>query len=223
MDISAISRDSLMHAYLLEDDEGAEPSVVALVERITNTRLDDNPDAYRIRQESFGVDEARALREHLSLKPVGPLSVAIVSCFQMTVEAQNALLKVLEDPPTRSAVFLIVSSKARILPTLRSRMVEMQVEKAEVGEVAEIARTFLKASPAKRLEIVKSIAEAKDKARARELVHAVINALHTRLRSGERALGPILEDMEMQARFLDDPSASLKLVLEHAALTAPRA
>ena len=54
--------------------------------------------------------------------PDGGWRVAIVDCVDdMTVQAANALLKLIEEPPERSMFLLVAHAPARVLPTIRSR------------------------------------------------------------------------------------------------------
>lgn len=72
---------------------------------------------------SISVDEVRRLRSflHLSAEEGGWRVVIVDTADDMNVNAANALLKSLEEPPPRT-VFLIISSEpGRLLPTIRSR------------------------------------------------------------------------------------------------------
>jgi DNA polymerase-3 subunit delta' len=69
------------------------------------------------------VEEARKIPEFLSLTPAeGEWRVVIVDAVdQLNVNAANALLKILEEPPERSILLLVCHSPGGILPTIRSR------------------------------------------------------------------------------------------------------
>jgi len=49
-------------------------------------------------------------------------SVIILAAKEFSVEVQNKLLKVIEEPPPRVSFILLLSSKATLLPTIRSRL-----------------------------------------------------------------------------------------------------
>ena len=74
-------------------------------------------------RRNIPVDEARLLPEFFSKAPASaPFRVAIIdSADDMNVNAANAVLKTLEEPPERGVLFLISSSPGRLLPTIRSR------------------------------------------------------------------------------------------------------
>lgn len=70
-----------------------------------------------------GIDEARKIRHFLATRPVHSLyKVVIVSGAEhLTAEAQNALLKIMEEPPDYAQIFLITPQKEHIISTVRSR------------------------------------------------------------------------------------------------------
>lgn len=73
--------------------------------------------------QKLGVEQAKKIRAHLATKPYQGLNQAVVllSADDLTVEAQNSLLKTLEEPPGKSIIILAVKSLDHLLPTLVSR------------------------------------------------------------------------------------------------------
>ena len=89
----------------------------------------NHPDVHWLRPEkaSLGVEEIRTLLEKLSVRPYEAERVVAVidEADKMTVQAQNALLKSLEEPPER-VVFLLLGQKTEsFLPTILSRVVTL--------------------------------------------------------------------------------------------------
>ncbi len=72
---------------------------------------------------SIGIEDVRQLFSKLYLKPLrSPIKAVIVKDAQLlTPEAQNALLKVLEEPPAQTMVLLTADTEDALLPTIRSR------------------------------------------------------------------------------------------------------
>lgn len=85
-----------------------------------------------------GVDAARELIESVALAPVvGRYRVIILDEAQMlTKEAQNALLKTLEEPPSRSIFVLCTTELHKILPTIVSRCQHFGFRSVPLSEVA---------------------------------------------------------------------------------------
>ncbi len=87
-----------------------------------------HPDLHTIRSEtSIGIDELRVVRKEVYESPYeAPLRVILIDgAEQMTVEAANALLKTLEEPPPLNLFFLITSSEKDVPLTIRSRCVHI--------------------------------------------------------------------------------------------------
>lgn len=82
-----------------------------------------HPDLLWIDDEKLGVGEVKKIREHLSLKPYQALAQAIVilQAENLTADAQNALLKTLEEPPGEAILILGVASEDQLLSTITSR------------------------------------------------------------------------------------------------------
>lgn len=74
-------------------------------------------------EEKLGVEEIKKIREHLNLKPYSASlkAVVLVSAQNLTLAAQNALLKTLEEPPGESLIILGVDSDQALVPTIISR------------------------------------------------------------------------------------------------------
>lgn len=77
----------------------------------------------------ISIDQIRELKKHIWQKPFTDKFkfVVIEEADKLTIEAQNALLKILEEPPSHAILVLEAKNKAAILPTVRSRVVEKQI------------------------------------------------------------------------------------------------
>jgi DNA polymerase III delta prime subunit len=75
--------------------------------------------------KAIGIEKVRELEHFLSLKVPGKAehnrAVIITEADLLTTEAQNALLKTLEEPPAGCLIILAVSHPEALLPTIRSR------------------------------------------------------------------------------------------------------
>jgi DNA polymerase-3 subunit delta' len=85
----------------------------------------NHPDIIRIQPSGpfIKISQIRALLQTLAMKPYEAITrVAILSEAQaMNAAASNALLKILEEPPSRSMLVLIATRKSDLLPTIVSR------------------------------------------------------------------------------------------------------
>ena len=77
----------------------------------------NNPDS-----ESIKVDQVRELIEFMNLSATSQHKVAIIeTCNLMTIQAQNALLKIAEDLNEKSSLILVSDQVRSLLPTIYSR------------------------------------------------------------------------------------------------------
>jgi len=92
------------------------------------------PDGARIK-----IDQVRALQHALSLRPVeGRYRVAIFDQFEVaTTEAQNALLKTLEEPPDYVVLIVLASDPELLLPTIVSRCQQVPLRPLTIAQVRE--------------------------------------------------------------------------------------
>ena len=211
---------SLHHAYILEGErEAVRENLLEFINKDFQYTTQGNPDFFHERYDSFSIDDARALRDMQSTKPMaGDKKVYVIETLAMTVEAQNSLLKVFEEPTAGTHFFIITPTAEIFLPTLRSRVVIVKsaFEKNNVeNDEVVFARNFLKAAIPMRLEIVGEIVEEKNKSKAITLVNNLIKILHNKAE-------PFVMSELLQAReYLSDRSPSLKLLLEHITVIVP--
>ena len=89
-------------------------------------------------RKSIPIDEARALPGFFSQSPAAaPYRVAIIDAADdLNINAANAVLKTLEEPPERGVLLLISHARGRLLPTLRSRCRTLCIPPLEEGALA---------------------------------------------------------------------------------------
>jgi len=98
-------------------------------------------------KQTISIDQIRNLQHQLSLRPYAAKfkTGIILEAQRMTVEAQNALLKTLEEPPAHSILILTAPSAKSLLPTIVSRCqvvrlraeIDLDVESEEHHQAVE--------------------------------------------------------------------------------------
>jgi DNA polymerase-3 subunit delta' len=93
-------------------------------------------------RKTIPVDEARKLSEFFSKSPASaPHRVAIIDAADdLNPNAANAVLKTLEEPPSRGILLLVSHSPGRLLPTIRSRCRRLAFAPLDEAEVAAFAQ-----------------------------------------------------------------------------------
>ena len=105
----------------------------------------DHPDIITVektKQTGIGIDDVRRMRRDVQVLPYeGNYKVYIVPDAQtMTAQAQNALLKTLEEPPAYAVVLLLAASTETFLPTVLSRCVVLGLRPVEERRIAGMLR-----------------------------------------------------------------------------------
>lgn len=130
------------HAVLLAGDAGSGKGTIAralaaaYVKKTVEALL---ADAYfkevRPMGTSIGIEAIRELRKFMMLKTTGTKAirrvVLIEDAHMMTTEAQNAFLKLLEEPPADTAIIITVDHPQHLLPTVNSRVQPVRVLPAD--------------------------------------------------------------------------------------------
>lgn len=176
---------------------------------------DDAPDLRLISLDRLTIDETRTLTREASLMPVvESFRDFIISCNAATNEAQNALLKLLEDPPAMSRFHVIVPHEDVLLPTVLSRL-HYGEHVAGNTNSSEAATAFLQAPYAKRLEMVVHAAKEKDEEWFRSCLRGLEQAAEASEDSGH------IRDVILVQRYMGHHGASKKMLFEHLALSFP--
>lgn len=211
------------HAYgLAGNAETVLPKLIASLEKLGVTTK-GNPDFRIERYETMGIDEARVLKEASERTAVsGGKKVFIVSVKGITREAQNALLKVFEEPAQNTHFFLIVPVFEILLPTLRSRLSLVRAENAE-AQVSSEAERFLEASVPARLKTIQALLKAVEEEEGKQTLVAFLDGLEQTLATKERSsTAQALTEVLEAKRYSRDRAPSFKLLLEHLALVLPK-
>lgn len=205
------------HVQLVSGDAGRIADVRADIER-TGIKTTGNPDVYIRAYKQFGIEEARELRERAYMRPIaGERRFFIIASSRFLFEAQNALLKTLEEPSSRAVFFFITPSPETLLPTFRSRSQMYEPRPERSGEMLLDAKRFLASNPAKRIELLKPFLE-RDEEGDRDL-GAVISFLAS-LEHSIRGR-PGLDAVYRARKYIGDRGALVKPLLEQVALLVP--
>ena len=213
------------HAYIYEGTTHLFNALVADARERFGFLSEHNPDVHVEVFEKFGIDEARKLRSVAALKSSSGRGLFVLGTASITTEAQQALLKLFEEPQ-KGLVFVVLVPHGALISTLRSRMLPYPGEVAGGEEVP--VTTFLAAGgTARSAEIAKLL---KDDDGARERVRGFVDALEVQLYAhlqkasikDKKAFTESLSDIARVRDYVGDRSASLKMLLEYLALALPK-
>lgn len=138
-------------------------------------------DTAKDAKQSIGIEEVKQMQKKIVLMPIKSKNKAVIieDAHLLTKEAQNALLKVLEEPPANTIMILGSQSQEALLPTILSRcqIITLEEEKLKFTEKQKADLTeFITALPEMKIgdRLKKAELIAKDKEKALAWVEKII-------------------------------------------------
>ncbi|MDD3141941.1 MAG: DNA polymerase III subunit [Lachnospiraceae bacterium] len=149
---TAVKMDKVSHAYILNGERGAGKKLLANLFARTlqceergeepcgecksckQSISNNQPDIICVTHEkpsSISVDDIREqVNNDIMIKPYSsPYKIYIIpEADLLTIQAQNALLKTIEEPPVYAIIFLLTENAENLLPTIRSRCVILKLK-----------------------------------------------------------------------------------------------
>lgn len=156
----AVDEERISHAYIIQGEKGSGKGLLAELfamaiqcdkkigepcmecESCTKAIRANHPDIITVHHEkpdTIGVEEIRKqVVEDIAIRPFSYAhKIYIIHDAQkMTPQAQNALLKTLEEPPEYAVIILTAENADMLLPTVRSRCVTLSMRPVCDGDVA---------------------------------------------------------------------------------------
>tara|TARA_B100000745_G_scaffold296043_1_gene240890 strand:+ start:1631 stop:2248 length:618 start_codon:yes stop_codon:yes gene_type:complete len=175
-------------------------------------------DVQHIIVDRLGIADARALiaqAQQTAVTASGRSFVLVAG--NIPVEAQNALLKLFEEPPKGVQFHLIIPQEGLLIPTLRSR-VQLVARTTTADNENDLFQTFLTSSYAERLTCIADITKQKDAASIEAIIHG---AEQYAARDVVTNAG-IAPSVLLAREYVQTPGASKKMLLEELALALPQ-
>lgn len=162
----------------------------------------------------FSIGEVRKLIEMAYQKPINKeYRLFLIDAYSIAIEAQHALLKILEEPPQTSKFIFVLQSKSQLLPTLLSRV---SLEESKTESLSEGAFSdFVTMAIGQRMEYIAKITKDKNDDILRSLERGLIDYVQ------------LIKVLELKKTILDSlqylqlRGTSKKMVWEELSLTLP--
>ena len=160
---SQIRESRVVHSYLFVGGDGIGKSLFAreFARRILCLGKEDckdcvscvkwnsynHPDFYQIEPDNktIKIEQIRGMQEKISEKPItsNKKVYLIIDSDTMTKEAQNCLLKTLEEPPEYATIILTTSNESKLLNTIKSRCMKVLFETIEEEKIKQFLKNNL--------------------------------------------------------------------------------
>lgn len=171
-------------------------------------------------QTVLDIDTARDMIA-FAQSPLSVEKIALVSFHTASIPAQNALLKVLEEPRDKARFILVTSHTSHLITTVLSRTFHVALHNDTRSDTAS---QFLQTAPSARIKLpfVTQLLQAEDEEgrKDREEVKRFILSLADVLQTSSHTSRYVKETLEMAA-YASDPSSSGKALIEYLALLLP--
>ena len=158
---NAVSTGKISHAYMFNGEQGSGKKLLANLFAMTlkceeggtepcmkcrscrQALTGNHPDIIRVSHEkpnTIGVEDIRGqVNGDIQIRPYnGKYKIYIISdADRMTVQAQNAILKTIEEPPGYAVLMLLANNADMMLPTILSRCVRLNLKAVKDGDIKE--------------------------------------------------------------------------------------
>lgn len=176
MILKNLDKNNLHHAYLIEGEKDQiVPEIFIFCESL-NVKTSGNPDFCHITIDNFKIDEAFDLRAMSSDKGFSSFKKIFVICANsISLDAQNVLLKMFEEPTENTHFFLVVPDANSLLKTLVSRFYFISAGQSarNASSIADaggdLAEKFISMSLQKRIDFIKELLSKKDEENEEEI------------------------------------------------------
>jgi hypothetical protein len=212
----AWSNHTLAHAYLLI---GPIEIIKQELSDFWQTAINNfslSPDKTELHFDSLGVAESRLLKASQTGRPLtNDYRFFVISFDNITIAAQNALLKVLEEPAGQTIFFILTPTVEKLLPTVISRcQIIKQLSSKIDGSQIKLAGEFIESNFNQRLDLIEKNFNPQA-TESRLAWHEFLNTLEIKTKSSA------VEKIWQNRRWLDLPSFPLSFATIHLAMSLP--
>ena len=140
---NSIKNETLSHSYLFIGQMGIGKKLLAteFAKEVLHSDIENHPDFLYIEPDgaSIKIEQIRILQKKIQEKPIlSDRKIYIINDAEvMTTEAQNCLLKTLEEPPEFAIIILIGSNENAFLSTIKSRCMVIRFQNIEDEEIKQ--------------------------------------------------------------------------------------
>ena len=164
-ELEQLDKNNLHHAYLIEGIyETVMPKLLVFIKDL-GVEISGNPDFCQIVLDSLKMEDARDLKSKSYEKSFSlGKKIFVIYANNFLLEAQNALLKVFEEPIANTHFFVILPNTNLLLATLASRFYVIKTDQTEsdMQKDSSEAERFLKMPEKNRIDFIKEMLSEKE-------------------------------------------------------------
>ncbi len=224
--LSKLLPENLYHSYVIEGDGDVLSSYILGILEERELIEENSGDVLTLSYDSFSISDSLEIKEWHKNKPIGNgKKVCIINTKFINREAEQSLLKIIEEPNENTHFFIIIPDSSLLLGTILSRVHLIKDFSITGPDANKIAEELLKSSLKNRLDkIAEIIKEFKDKDnsgglrfRAISILNSLEKIIYEKWKKdlNNKNLIFILEEIKKMRIYLGTPGASVKMILEH--------
>ncbi len=229
-DFEKIFPKELYHSYVVEGNP--DKTTKKLVGFLKNRGEIENQSPNLLIQtyESFTMKDSGQIKEWHSQLAFGQgKKICIIATKFINHEAEESLLKIIEEPGRDTHFFIVLPDSSVLLETILSRVqVVKDKDGDEKDEIGKIAESFISTKVRERMVLIddfikeKSYDENSGKLRysAISLINQLEKIFYTEFKSdiSNKKNKKVLEEIKKSRNFLKQPGSSVKYILQNLAL-----
>jgi len=220
---------NLYHSYIIEGEPETTGTELLKFLEVRGDIKSQSPDVLFQLYESFTMDDSGEIKDwHSRLGISGGKKICIIATKFINREAEQALLKIIEEPGDNTHFFIVVPDASLLAGTILSRTHTIKTKQLAGKDLQKLVSTFITSSPKVRIDqIVQIVKENKDEENSGKLrfyatsfVNELENIFYQKFKKdkNDKKIQFILGELQKARGYLSTPGASVKMILEHLAL-----
>lgn len=180
----------------------------------------NHPDLWVRKYSIFTIGDSHDLKKFHQTKAIGSNKIALILLDSITAEAQQSLLKVIEEPYPGTIIFFIVPNTNLLLPTVLSRVEILELDSIKNNLILENeeVRNFLGLSISERLLLLEEWRK-KDVIENRLWAKGLLDGIELFIKKNNVKIG--LSAVLNIKKYISDQSFSFRLAFLYLALALP--
>lgn len=226
------------HAFLFLNSRWKSQNfdIKNLIEKIGVNKADNilSSDIYSIERDNLSVDDAREIKNqsYISASVAQSNRIFVIKFQAITHEAQNALLKILEEPPENVIFLIFVEYFFDLLPTIKSRVqileisgyIERKIDeksKSDFQEIEKLAKSFISSKTPKRIKICNDLIDKYSEDNRELIQYFIISLINLSRNDADHKSRDfnLLKNCDLCLKYLNYRSASVKQIMEYLSLS----
>ena len=165
--INIFDIEQIHHAFIISGSKGIGKSLLieSLSEKLLNNKisLENNPDFHNLKildeKKLIGINQIHELRDKLYESSfLGKNKVAVINEIEkISIDGLNAILKILEEPPTNTYFLFSTNFLNQIPLTIQSRCFDLRISSPDIEQSLEWLSQYQTKDALKALEITNNL------------------------------------------------------------------